>query len=39
VLRNIALFSQGREEELKEAAMFVYKAIQDKNDIELISLL
>jgi hypothetical protein len=39
VLRNIALFSEGREEELKEAAMLTYKTIQDKNDIEFVNLL
>jgi hypothetical protein len=32
-LRNIALFSEGKEEEYKEASMLMYKIIQDKNDI------
>lgn len=38
-MRNIALFSEGKEEEYKEASMLMYKIIQDKNDIELITLL
>jgi len=33
VLRNISLFSEGREDEMKEAAMLCYKIVNDKNDL------
>lgn len=39
VLRNISLFSEGHDEELKEAAMFCYKISNDKNDLELAAMI
>ena len=39
VLRNISLFSEGHDEEIKEAAMLCYKIVNDKNDLELASMI
>ena len=39
VLRNISLFSEGNDDELREAAMLAYKVMNDKNDLELASMI
>jgi hypothetical protein len=39
VLRNISLFAEGHDDEIKEAAMLCYKIVTDKNDLELATMI